>query len=87
MLEIQLEHDFIAADYAAQDYFESNTNILFPDTENYIATTCLRYLSFDALGNGYYLDKWDLPSRLYRRPHFQHTGTITQRRPAKEQFC
>ncbi|KIM89025.1 hypothetical protein PILCRDRAFT_61453, partial [Piloderma croceum F 1598] len=67
--------------YTAQNYFECNAKILFPDAEVYIATTCLRYLSFDAFGNDDYLD---LPSRLYRSPLLQyaaaHWGDHARRR-------
>ena len=35
------------AHYTTQEYFESRKDVLFPDKQSLLATTCLTYLSFD----------------------------------------
>ena len=39
------------AHYTTQEYFENQKDVLFPDKQKLLATTCLTYLSFDVFSN------------------------------------
>ena len=48
--EFKLVTRLFVADYTAQDYFEGNGELLFPNAQSYITETCLTCLSFEAFG-------------------------------------
>ena len=52
------------AHYTTQEYFDTQKDVLFPDGEKLLATTCLTYLSFDVFSD------WQLntPYRCNRAP-------------------
>jgi hypothetical protein len=52
------------AHYTVQQYLERTQNIWFPDAQNYIAMTCVAYLSFDAFQTGFSQTDEEFEARL-----------------------
>ena len=75
LLNVTPHPESFLADYTTQEYFSNQRESLFPDAQVDIALTCLRYLSYDALGQGRdasWSPSHHYPFVLYAAIHWGH---------------
>jgi len=60
--------------YTTQEYFERTWTSWFPDTQRYIATTCVTYLTFDAFAAGFCPTDEEFETRLQLNPLYDYAA-------------
>ncbi|KAK6338820.1 hypothetical protein TWF696_009628 [Orbilia brochopaga] len=60
--------------YTTQEYFDQNWKKWFPDAQEYLAITCITYLSYDIFKTGYSLSLHSFKAKLHLNPLFDYAA-------------